>query len=201
MSRNALLGNFLPVALALYVLPAFAMVEMTGDELDQVSAQAGIAFEWDLRVNANENGSPDVSLPLIERRLALNIAARPGEWLVFKGFTGRLYMPTFFLDSGRSSVSPTGKGDASRFIDGLGSPVTPYDQPNLIMQFPDEIEIWNLRIAGMSIERDNTPIPATPGYLQDPTDSKSFLGLAITNSVPGFPATIKVEGAVRLFGF
>lgn len=195
LCRSLVFGVFLVSSLA------HGMVEITEQGLGEVTAQAGIAFEWDLHINANEDGSPDLSLPLVERRLALNIAERPGEWLVFKGFTGRLYMPTFYLDAGRSEVSPTAYADTTRFVDGLGNPVTPYDQPNLIIQFPEPIEIWDLRIAGMAIEQDNTPLAATPGYLQDPTDSKSFLGLAITNSIVGFPATVKVEGVVRLFGF
>ncbi|MFN3713099.1 MAG: hypothetical protein ACK4SX_05525 [Alcanivoracaceae bacterium] len=180
---------------------AVALTEMSGDEMGGVTGHAGIAFEWDLRINAGADGTPDATLPLVQRRLALNIAERPGEWLVFKGFSGRIYFPTFYLDAGRSGVSPTIYADTSRFVDGLGSPVSPYDQPNLLLRFPEEIEFWNFRIAGMAIERDNTPIAATPGFLQDPTDSKSFIGLAITNSIPGFPATLKVEGTVRLFGF
>jgi hypothetical protein len=198
---TACLGRALVFAAALPVFSFAGMAELSSDEMTNVTGQAGIAFEWDLRVNAGINGAPDPTLSLVERRLALNIANRPGEWLVFKGFTGRLYMPTFYLDAGRSSASPTAYADTGRFVDGLGGLASPYDQPNLILSFPEELEIWNLRIAGMSIERDNTPLSSTPGYLQDPTDSKSFLGIAITNSVPGTPATIKVEGIVRLFGF
>jgi hypothetical protein len=195
------LGLVLPLGLLWAVAPINAMQPLSPEELDAVTGQEGIAFEWDLRINANEDGSPDASLPLVERRIALSIAERTNEWLVFKGFTGRIYFPTFFLDAGRSPNSPSGYADIGRFIDGLGLPVNPYGAPNLTISFPEDVQIWNLTIAAMSLENDNSPLMGVPGYLQDPTDSRSFLGLSINNSIAGTPATVNVEGSLRLFGF
>ena len=41
----------------------------------------------------------------------------------------------------------------------------------------------------------------TTGFYADPTDSNSFIGLKIANSIPNQPATLLAEGNLTIFGF
>ena len=177
----------------LLLLCGFARAEMQAlstDEMGNVTGREGIAFEWDLRINADANGVPLASLPLTQRRLALQLANRPNEWVVFKGFTGRINFPTFNLDAYVLPVGPTVHADVARF--GLDNP---YGRPAMIMSFPDAIEFYNFTIGAVSVEYGAT------GYLNDPTDSRSFLGLRLGNSIPGQPGLLTAEGQATIYGF
>lgn len=185
---NALIGFSLLIALS--GLAQAEMRALSTDELGNVTGREGIAFEWDLRINADENGAPLASLPLTERRLALQLANRPDEWIVFKGFTGRINFPTFYLDAYVLPVGPTVHADVARF--GLDNP---YGRPAMIMSFPEAIEFYDFTIGAVSVEYGAT------GYLNDPTDSRSFLGLQIGNSIPGQPGLITAEGQATIYGF
>lgn len=184
--------------------PALAEMQPLGDtEMSGVTGKEGVAFEWDLRINSDANGDPLGSIPKVERRLALKLAERDesgGEWIVFKNISGRINFPRFTLDAFVSPNAPTGRADASRFVSGAGANVSPYNQPNLLMTFPEDIEIHNLTIGGMAVEY-GTGLSAGTGFLADPTDTRSFMGLAIGNSQAGQPATISAEGQMTIFGF
>ena len=183
------------------------MVPLENADLEQVVAREGIAFEWDLRINADENGDPLASLPLVERRIAIQYANRSGEWLVFKNVHGRINFPNFTLDSITSSLSPTPYPDTSRFVDGLGVPQSPYGKPNLLITFPEPIEFYNVTVGGLAVEYGAVPATVDPnsppniGFFSDQTDADSFIALKIGNSIANQPGTLNAEGSMTIFGF
>lgn len=183
------------------------MVPLENAEMESVVGREGIAFEWDLRINADENGNPLASLPLVERRIAIQYANRADEWLVFKNVYGRINFPNFTLDATTSSLSPTPYPDTARFVSGLGVPVSPYGQPNLLITFPEAIEFYNVTIGGLAVEYGAVPATVDPnsppntGFFADPTDANSFIALKIGNSIPGQPGTLNAEGSLTVFGF
>lgn len=184
------------------------MEPLSGEEMDLVTGQNGIAFEWDLQVNTLAGtGTPAAictsGADKTQCRLAMKFANREeagGEWLVWKNFSGRLYFSRFNLDAYTSPAGATAYADASRFVDGLGSPVSPYGKPGLKVSFPESLKIYNLRIGGMAVEY-GTGLAANTGFRADPLDTRSFIGLAINNSVSGQPATLAMDGYISVFGF
>lgn len=187
------------------------MVALDADELTDISAQDGISFEWDLRINADATGNLDTALcppaNRVQCRIAINWANRgtgaSTEWVVWKGFSGRIYMPRFNLSSFRSPASGTpyaSVGAGGRFVNGFGVPVSPYSKPGLSLTFPEDIQLFQYKIAAMGIEYGDG-LTAGSGFQADPTDAKSFLGIQITNSIAGQPGVLKVEGAITIFGF
>lgn len=183
------------IACMLLANGAVALEAMSSAEMGRVTGQDGIAFSWDLRINALEDGSPDPAVPEQERRLALSLANRPNEWLVFKNISGRIYFPTFNLDANVLPVSPSPYADTTRFVSGTGATVTPYGRPSLLLAFPEPIEFWNVEIGGMAVEYGTT------GYFNDPNTTASFLSLGLNNSISGQPATLSIEGRTTIFGF
>lgn len=190
--------------------PLSAMAEMTpldNHELEDVVAREGIAFEWDLRINADEDGNPLASLALYERRIALQFANRDDEWLVLKNIYGRINFPNFTMDAITSSLSPSAYADTSRFVNQLGVPVSPYGKPNILITFPEAIEFYNVTVSGMAVEYGAVPATVNPlappnsGFFADQTDANSFLGLRIGNSIAGQPGTLLAEGDLTVFGF
>lgn len=184
------------------------LLALTSEEMTAVTAQDGVSFEWDLRINSDAAGNLNTTLcPPADRtqcRIAMKFANREdlgGEWLVFKGFSGRLYFPRFNLDSGTSSASPTAYANvAGRFVNGLGVTVSPYNKPRLVLTFPEDLQIYNFKIEQMAIEY-GSGLTAGTGFRADPTDSRSFIGLAINNSIGGQPATVHMDGSLLIFGF
>lgn len=183
------------IACMLLANGALALEALSSEEMGRVTGQDGIAFSWDLRINALEDGSPDPAVPEEQRRLALSLANRQDEWLVFKNISGRINFPTFNLDANVLSASPSPYADTTRFISGTGATVTPYGKPSLLLAFPEAIEFWNVEIGGLGVEYGAT------GYLNDPNTTDSFLSLGLNNSNPAQPATLNVEGRVTIFGF
>lgn len=211
---------------AIWILPLLALLAaecralspLSSEEMTSVVAQDGISFEWDLRINSDIAGNIDTTIcpagNRVQCRLAMKFAGREdlgGEWLVLKGYSGRFYFPRFNLNAGTSPAGATAYGGdwTTRFVpSGGGAPVSPYNKPNLLLTFPEDIQIFNFRIAGMAIEYGagtitgtTAGLPSGNGFLADPTDSRSFIGLAISNSVAGQPATVRVDGTMSIFGF
>lgn len=183
------------------------LADMTSEEMTDVSGQNGIAFEWDLRVNSDAAGNLNTTLcPAANRvqcRLAVKFANRNdngGEWLVWKGYSGRIYFPKLWLDATTSSASATPYADTARFVSGTGSLVSPYNKLNLLFRLPAPMQIYNYSIRGMAVEY-GSGLSAGTGFQADPTDSSSFIGLTINNSVAGQPATIRFDGTMQWFGF
>lgn len=183
-------------------LAAAEMAELSADEMGTVTGQEGISFEWDLRINADANGNSlcPGTLTNVECRMAIKFANREesgGEWLVFKQFSGRLNFTRFNLDADTSPAGASPYADTSRFEAYGGGVVSPYNKPRLLMTFPEPLEIYNFRIGGMSIEYGNGA--GGTGFLAP--SERSFIGLAINNSIANQPATLALEGNVLIFGF
>lgn len=172
------------------------LAPLSHEELGDVIGRDGISFEWDLRINADANGTPDPVLcggaDRSACRIALEYENRAGEWVVFKGFSGRFYWSRFNLDAFTAPAVNSGVGDASRFS------IQPYSKPHLSITFPEPLEIYNFRMAKIAIEYNASGVP---GYSADPLDSKTFLGLAINNSIAGQPGTMTFEGQMTVWGF
>ena len=202
-------GHILLTLAALLTAPLAVaeMVPLENAEMEGVVAREGIAFEWDLRINADENGNALATVPLVERRIAIQFANRTDEWLVFKNVHGRINFPNFTLDSITSSLSPTPYPDTARFVDGLGVPVSPYGKPNVLITFPEPIEFYNVTIGGLAVEYGSVPATVDPnsppnsGFFADQTDANSFIALKIGNSIAGQPGTLSAEGNLTVFGF
>lgn len=181
-------------ALAMLV-PGLAVAELsplTTEEMDTIRGQDGVSFEWDLRINADATGTPLAICTGVDRtacRIALEYENRTDEWVVFKGFSGRFYWSRFNLDAFTSPASNTGVGDASRFT------TQPYSKPHLSITFPEPLEIYNFQMAKVAIEYGAT------GYAADGGDSRTFLGMAISNSIAGQPGTMTFEGEMTVWGF
>lgn len=195
------------------------MQPLSGEDMADVTAQNGIAFEWDLQINyveptpANPTGLNTTICPPADRtqcRFAIKFANREeaspdagegnGEWLVFKGFSGRIWMSRFNLDAYFSDAGATPHAATARFVDGTGATVSPYNKPGLKLAFPESIKIYNFRIGGMAIEYGDGLV-AGSGFRADPGDANSFQGIAISNSVANQPATIAIDGVISVFGF
>ena len=193
--------------IAVAVGHAAGMVELTNDELSGVVGQEGVAVEFELRANADAQGQPlnplcATDLAQTDCRLALQFTGRESEWVVLKGFYGSINIPALHLDSGRTPPAATEFEDLDRFRDGDGTPLlaTPHDIPALEVSFPQDIEIWNLTISGVSVEYDTgSGSGFVPGYMRN--ELGSFLGLKISNSVEGQPARITAEGRATIYGF
>lgn len=202
------------VAAGMFLLAAAgaqaAMQVLNEEELVGITAQDGVSFELDMRINSDASGTPDPTLCTganrVQCRMAIKFANREdggGEWLVWKGYSGRIYMPRFNMDATTSSASPSpyaNTGPGGRFVNGFGVPVSPYNQPNIAIEYVDPIEIYNFRISGMAVEY-GTGLTAGTGFQADPTDSRSFIGLVINNSIANQPATLQVDGQILVFGF
>lgn len=185
--------RWLPVLMFLSPLTARAdMSPLSADEMDAISGQAGVSFEWDLRINADATGTPLALCGGADRtacRIALEWENRTGEWVVFKGFSGRFYWSRFNLDAFTSPAGNSGVGDTARFS------VLPYSKPHLLVTFPEPLEIYNFQMAKVAIEYGAT------AYAADPTDLNTFLGMAISNSVAGQPGTMTFEGQMTVWGY
>lgn len=197
---KAALAGFLFVGLAAVAPAGHAMELLSSEELQAVDGRDGVSFEWDLRINADEDGTPLSFCTGANRtacRIALEYENRDGEWVVFKGFSGRFYWSRFNLDAFTAPASTSGYGDMTRFT------VEPYGKPHLEVTFVDPLEIYNFRMSKVSIEYDlnGSPAPGQFGYEQDPTDLNTFLGLAISNSVANQPGTMTFEGRMTIWGF
>ncbi len=191
------------------------MQPLSGEDMADVTAQNGIAFEWDLQINTEPGtGTPSAALctgaDRTQCRFAIKFANREeaspdagegnGEWLVFKGFSGRIWMSRFNLDAYFSDAGATPHAATARFVDGTGATVSPYNKPGLKLTFPESIKIYNFRIGGMAIEYGDGLV-AGSGFRADPGDANSFQGIAISNSVANQPATIAIDGVISVFGF
>lgn len=168
------------------------LAPLSAEELEGIAGQDGISFEWDLRINADATGTPLALCSGADRsacRIALEYENRSGEWVVFKGFSGRFYWSRFNLDAFTSPAANSGVGDTGRFT------TLPYSKPHIMVTFPEPLEIYNFQMAKVAIEY------GAAGYAADPGDLNTFLGMAISNSVAGQPGTMTFEGQMTVWGF
>jgi hypothetical protein len=175
------------VALGLAAAAAADLAPVDNEMLDEVTGQAGIAIALDMRLNADASGNSicGTTIPLIECRLAtsLNNRGTAGvnqEWMVWKGFYGRIFIPKLLLDADSVSYTNDGGGtstvSAARF--GFGGTA-------------NKIQIQNLTISNMAVERDNLLTAAgTRGYAA--TSEDGFLGLQINGNVA-------INGTLKMF--
>lgn len=186
-------ATLVSLLLALLASAAHALQPLSLDEMQSVQGQDGVSFEWDLRINADVNGTPlsmcTNGVDQTACRIALEYENRDDEWVVFKGFYGRFYWSRFNIDALTAPQADSGYGDATRFT------TQPYGKPHLEVRFVDPLEIYNFRMSRVAIEYGPT------GYAADPTDQNTFLGLAIGNSVAGQPGTMTFDGRMTIWGF
>lgn len=209
LSRLALLALLAPA-------PVFALEAMSDGDLSQHSGQEGIAMFTELRINADTNGQPLTSPSLVANptaftncgsltnfsstgcRMALKFANRndlSGEWLVAKNFYGTIKVPLMYIGASKTPLAPTPYEDLDRFKDENGQPLlaSPHGIAALQVEFPEDIEIWNLTIGGLSIEY------GASGYLNDA--KPVVAGIKISNSIPNTPALISAQGRMSIYGF
>ena len=178
------------------------LVGINDEALDEVSGGAGIALSLDLRINADATGNQlafcSAAATRAECRLAVSLnnrgtagpAVGDQEWLVWKGFYGRIFVPYLTLDASTveydtDTAGVTKVAPAVRF--GFGGAAK-------------KIEIQNFTISNMAIERDaqltaaaNNPTagdPAVKGYLARSEDG--FLGLRMNGD-------IAIDGSLKIF--
>lgn len=178
------------------------LVGINDEALDEVSGGAGIALSLDLRINADATGNQlafcSAAATRAECRLAVSLnnrgtagtAVGDQEWLVWKGFYGRIFVPYLTLDASTveydtDTAGVTKVAPAVRF--GFGGAA-------------NKIKIQNFTISNMAIERDaqltaaaNNPTagdPAVKGYLARSEDG--FLGLRMNGD-------IAIDGSLKIF--
>ena len=210
LTRLALLCLLAPVA-------ALALEPMADGDLSRTTGQEGIAMFAELRINADTNGNPLTGSGMLAAnstaftncgsltnfsstgcRMALKFANRNdngGEWLVLKNFYGTVKIPLMYIGSAYTPASPTPYQNLDRFKDENGVPLlaSPHGIAALQIEFPQDIELWNVTIGGMSVEYGAT------GYLNN--TNASFGGVKISNSVPNTPALISAQGKMTIYGF
>lgn len=210
IARLALLGLLAP-------LPVQALEAMADRDLAQTTGQEGIAMFAELRVNADTNGNPLTGSGMLVNnpsaftncgsltnfsstgcRMALKFANRNelgGEWLVLKNFYGTIKIPLMYIGASYTPASPTIYENLDRFKDENGAPLlaSPHGIAALQIEFPQDIEMWNVTIGGMGIEYGAT------GYLNNA--KPSFGGVKISNSTPNMPALITAQGRMSIYGF
>ncbi|WP_156478254.1 DUF6160 family protein [Alcanivorax sp. NBRC 102024] len=197
--------------------------------MSNVTGQAGIAVDLELRINTDENFNPLSNLdycdgPSNDCRMAFNFHNRNsggGEWIVWKDLYGTLKINDLRIDAGQTSGNPSGFQDDianNRFISGTGGGclldenLTAEDCyqgalgiPMLSLTFNEDIELF-LNIGAVAVEY------GPEGYLQDAQSAALGLRIADTGtdgtiSDNGFsygnihPATIKIGGSMGLYGF
>ena len=145
------------------------------------------AGDDDMRLNADASGNKLAfcNTTPTECRLATSlnnrgIAGTNQEWLVWKGFYGRIFIPYLTLDASSATYTNDGGGtttvQAARF--GFGGTA-------------NKILVQNLTISNMAVERDNLlTAVGTRGYAA--TNEDGFLGLRINGS-------IAIEGSLKMF--
>lgn len=206
----------LALAALLAPAPVFALEAMSDADLSRHTGQEGVAMFMEWRINADTDGQPLTAPTLAANpaafancgsltnlsstgcRMALNFANRndlSGEWLVAKNFYGTIKVPLMYIGAGKTPAAPTAYEDLDRFKDENGVPLlaSPHGSAALQVEFPEDIEIWNLTIGGLGIEYGAT------GYLNNA--KPSFGGLKISNSVPNTPALISAQGRMSIYGF
>ena len=192
-----MIGKILPVAVILLACSSAGadLLPLDQAEMQSVTGREGIAVEMDFRVNANADGSVDASVPLVERRIALQFANRADKWLVLKDYHGRIYIPALNLNAARTPIAATPYEDLNRYKDENGVPLlaSPHDIPVLQMTYPKGMDIYDLTIGGMAIEYGAT------GYSN--ASAASFVGLKVGNSIAGQPAHLDMQGKVYMYGF
>lgn len=195
---------------------ALAMEPMADDDLADETGQQGVAMFVDFRVNADATGQPLTAPGAAANpgdftncgsltnfsstgcRLAVKFANRTtagGIWLVAKNFYGRVNIPLMHIGATTTPLAATPYENLDRFKDENGAPLlaSPHGIAALEISFPEEIEMWNVTIGGLSVEYGAT------GYL---TNAKpTFAGIKISNSAPNSPALINAQGTMSIYGF
>lgn len=191
------------------------MVEMDPATLAQTTGQQGIGIELEMRINTTDSiGTPRADCLLginavgsTGCRFAMQFANRgsstsPGagdEWTVWKGYYGTFRVPSMYLNSATIPTGASGYEDLGRFVNAGGQSVSPYGRAVLAITFPEDIQIWNFNITGISVDYGGT------GYLNTTATSTvanpGSIGLKMAGTGVNQPATLNVQGAISIFGF
>lgn len=191
------------------------LIEMDQESLAQTTGQQGIGVELEMRWNTTDSmGTPMAACTLginaagsTGCRLAMQFANRGtiaggagDEWTVWKGYYGSINIPLMYLNASQNPAGASGYEDLSRFVNASGQSVSPYGKAVLQITFPQDIEVWNLNITGISVEYGPTGynnVTTTPTY----GANNSAIGLKMAGSGTNQPATLNVQGAVTVFGW
>lgn len=190
---------------------------LSDQDLSEVSGQSGIALDLELRVNADESGSPLSSLnsctgagnPCLLAVQFNNRDSGGGEWLVLKDYYGFMKLNNFYLDSDTMPLVDGNYANPSRFYneDGTaclsggtypncnvnGSAAMKMSFPGFSNVFEDDIE-WHLNIGRVAVQY------GANGFLAANDNNKSFLGVRISDMSQTM-ARIDVDGSISLLGF
>ena len=177
---------------------------ISNEEMSAEIGQAtGIIASLDFRLNAEKTGTV---LPLCtaastrtECRIAISLANRGADnvdknWLVFKGISGRIYVPQMTLDAATVNY---GTGPVAAMVFGFGGSANP-------------IQINNWVIDNIGVELDNG---ISPGYMKDTgtasgasnttaaysaaNANSGFAGLQISG--PSNTANVAINGTLKVF--
>lgn len=176
---------------------------ISNEEMSAETGQAtGIIASFDFRLNADKTGTV---LPLCtdastrtECRIAISLANRGTDnvdknWLVFKGISGRIYVPKITLDAATVNY---GTGPVAAMVFGFGGSANP-------------IQIDNWVIDNVGVEIDNG---TSPGYMKDTGSStgtnttaaytsananSGFMGVQISG--PSNTANLAINGTLKVF--
>lgn len=192
------------LSLVLILASAATYAELQPISNEEMSAEVGqatgIIASFDFRLNADKTGTV---LPLCtdastrtECRIAISLAHRGTDnvdknWLVFKGISGRIYVPKMTLDAGTVNYSGT---DVAAMVFGFGGSANP-------------IQINNWVIDNIGVELDDT---TSPGYMKDTGSSAAataaygtanvnsgFMGLQISG--PSNTANVAINGTLKVY--
>ncbi len=182
-----------------------AMEPLTEGEMGAVSGRDGLALDLEFRFNADASRQPlsagcaSDPLAATECRLGLQLTAgNESEWLVLKGFFGAISVPALHLEASSTKTNPTAHEDLTRFEDGQGNRIldSPHDVTALQLALPEDLEIHDLTISGLSMEYDDGSLHGFQRH-----QSGNLGGLLVGNSQAGEPARISIQGRTVLYGF
>lgn len=198
-------------------------------EMGEVTGQAGIAVDLELRINTDESFNPLANLdhcfgPANDCRMAFQFHNRNsggGEWIVWKDFYATLKIDDLWIDAGQTPTTASGFQDdttSNRFISGttggclLDSSLPAQNcyqgalgLPMLSLTFNQPLELF-LNLGAVAVEYGEQ------GYLLDAQSAALGVRIADTGTDGAFPdnglsygnihpATIKIGGSMGLYGF
>lgn len=221
----------LSTCLWFFCAPTFAVGLQSLDDaaMGEVTGQAGIAVDLELRINTDDNFSPLSNLDYChglanDCRMAFQFHNRNsggGEWIVWKDFYATLKINDLWIDAGQTRTTASGFQDDvanNRFISGttgdclLDSGLSAANcyqgalgMPMLSLTFNQPMELF-LNLGAVAVEYGEQ------GYLLDAQSAALGLriadtgtdGTVIDNGLSHgniHPATIKIGGSMGMYGF
>lgn len=221
--------SLLCIAIMLAPVLAAGMQSLDEYEMGEVTGQAGIAVDLELRINTDDSFNPLANLDYCfgqgnDCRMAFqfhNRSSGGGEWIVWKDFYATLKIDDLWIDAGQTPTTASGFQDdttSNRFISGttggclLDSSLSAQNcyqgalgLPMLSLTFNQPLELF-LNLGAVAVEYGEQ------GYLLDA--QSAALGLRIADTGMGgvsadnglnfgniHPARIKVGGSMGLYGF